>query len=104
MRNLIYLPFLLIAAWNNTAQAQWANQSNPTGLPRHLLHPAEVAVSMAEYSQRVPISDRTARRSLLRDFRPQGQALRFKQVDVWVQVRRKLRHGAGEMPGEGLPV
>jgi hypothetical protein len=94
MRNLIYLPFLLITAWNNPAQAQWANPSNPTGLPRHLLKPAEVAVTAS-----------TARRSLVQNLWHQGHALHFIQADVLVQVRRKLGYRAGAMPGgQVLPV
>ena len=105
MRNLIYLPLLLIVAWNNPAQAQWANPSNPTGLPRHLLHPAAVSVVAGENGRGAMISDKSPRRRLLRDFRHPGQALHFKQAVVIVQVRRRLRHGAEEMSGmQGLPV
>jgi hypothetical protein len=100
MRNLIKLPFLLIAAWNHPLQGQWANPLNPTGLPRHLLKPVELAVSVGENSHGVAISGRTPRSSLVRDFRHQGEALRSKQVDVLAQVRRKFRYWAGEIPGE----
>lgn len=105
MRNLIYLPFLLITAWNNPAQAQWANPSNPTGLPRHLLKPAEVAVSVGENSREVAVTASTARRNLVQNIWHQGHALHFIQADVLVQVRRKLGYRAGAMPGwQVLPV
>ncbi|MFN7301250.1 MAG: hypothetical protein ACK5U7_07265 [Bacteroidota bacterium] len=105
MRNLIYLPLLLIAAWNNPAQAQWANPSNPTGLPRHLLKPAEVAVSVGENSREVAVTARTARRSLVQNLWYQCHALHFVQADVPLPVLSKLGYRAGAMPGgQVLPV
>lgn len=91
MRNLIYLPLLLSAAWNYPLKAQWANPLNPTGLPRHMLKPAEVATGAGLDPQAIVSARFVAPRDVARNLRYHGHASHFRQLDVWVQVRRKFR-------------
>lgn len=96
MRILYYLPLLLIAAWNHPLCAQWANPGNPTGLPRHLLNPAdpETAPIWIGYAALAGM-DRASRTTNLFAMH-RNLTYRLRQPDVLVQVRRKVRYFAGK--------
>ena len=89
MRNFFYLPFMLIAAWSNPLLAQWANPLNPTGLPRQLLKPVETAVQMEWDSQATRTYLAAVRRTQALQPWHNGFAIRLRQSDAVIQVRRR---------------